>query len=201
MESTSTHQPPESKQNESGTQPVDTQPYQALPVFAHLPADIFKELMTWFCDHCRDPHEEDVSHDMTQIAQDVQSLSNLSKTCRWMRDAVQPVLFHQFPFWLERDGKRHLREKLGRFVRTLVTRSDLCLSVRCLKYRMWMTTPDAWALFGNFGQALLSTRGQLGVGMDGYKMTSPVTYYSRLFFISARTSIWWISGLSEHCMS
>jgi hypothetical protein len=53
---------------------------------------------------------------------------------------------------------------------------------------------------GNFGQALLSTRGQLGVGMDGYKMMSPVTCCSRRFFISARTSIWWISGLSEHCM-
>jgi hypothetical protein len=109
---------------------------ESLPIFALLPVEIWAKIIGSFCDHCRDPSFERPSQNLDQLRKDMATLSALSKTCRLLRDAVQPIMHHQFPFFKSFNVKFDPTRRLYLFIRTLIERRDLASQVRVL--RVWI---------------------------------------------------------------
>jgi hypothetical protein len=109
---------------------------QSIPIFAHLPIEIWTEIISSFCDHCQDPAFRHPSQNLHQLREDAAALSALSKTCRWLRDAVQPILHHQFPFFMSVNHKFDPTKRLYLFIRTFIERPDLASQVQVL--RVWI---------------------------------------------------------------
>jgi hypothetical protein len=113
----------------------------SVPLFARLPTEIWVEIATFLCDHCQECSHHHPSQELPQLFYNKAALSALAKTCRCLRDAIQPVLHHQFPFanyyYLHPKHRSvvDVTDRLYLFVRTLVMRPDLATAVKGLKLR------------------------------------------------------------------
>lgn len=92
-----------------------------------LPIELKILVCSQLCGHCTDPTCSYQTWSLSELQENLNTLSSLSKTCKLLRNIAQPILHHYFPF-----RRGHTIAQLYLFIRTLTTRPDLASDVRIL---------------------------------------------------------------------
>lgn len=107
------------------------------------PPELIMTIIEKWCHHCRLVGD----HDFPQHSPDPQqrnarsgelTLSPISKTCRYLRGVVQPMLFH----YITSANLWDHQKALTFFTRTILSRKDLAKSVRSISYNAEAFSPE-----------------------------------------------------------
>jgi hypothetical protein len=93
-------------------------------ILDRLPVELKIVVCSQLCAHCTGTTCEYPSRNLTELQENLDTLSSLSKTCRLLRNVAQPILHHHFPF-----RRGYAITHLYLFIRTLTTRPDLASDV------------------------------------------------------------------------
>ncbi len=113
-------------------------------ILDRLPVELKIVVCSQLCAHCTGTTRAYPSRKLTELQENLDTLSSLSKTSRLLRNIAQPILHHHFPF-----RRGYAITHLYLFIRTLVTQPDLASDVCMLSLECRLDALDKPATLRN----------------------------------------------------